>query len=117
MRCVTIEELAIVSGGADPKACFDAVMAGSGAGATAAGFVGAIGGSVVPFLGTAGELVIVGAVGGLFGGAISAANSPTCAPTPDFSPVDDVDYWIDPWSGTSYSVGSGPWDYDPDWME
>lgn len=79
MRCVNLEELRVVSGGGDPKGCYDAIMVGSGAGAAAGSYVGAVGGSVVPVLGTGAGIAIVGAVGTLAGGAMAAANSPACS--------------------------------------
>jgi len=81
MRCVNIEELGVVSGGGDPKGCYDAIMAGSKAGAGTGAFVGAVGGSSVPVIGTGAGAAILGAVGTLAGGAVAAANSPACQPT------------------------------------
>lgn len=132
MRCMTIEELAVVSGGGDPNGCKSDIAAGAGIGAVVGtavgGTIGAVVGTVAGPGGTGMGMAYGGAIGGeiglLGGGAVAAAYSPACSTS---SAADsfllnadqssgESDAFVDPWSGISYHGGSGPWDYDPDWM-
>lgn len=87
MRCVTIEELAVVSGGGDPNGCKSDIAAGAGIGATigtaVGGTVGAVVGTVAGPGGTGMGAAYGGAIGSeiglLAGGAVAAANSPACS--------------------------------------
>lgn len=91
MRCVTIEELAVVSGGGDPNGCKSDIAAGAGIGAAVGtavgGTIGAVVGTVAGPGGTGMGAAYGGAIGSeiglLAGGAVAAANSPACQPDAD----------------------------------
>lgn len=122
MRCVAIEEWAVVSGGGNPSGCKSDIISGSGIGVVVGTAVGSTIGAFVGTLvagpaGTGTGLAYGGALGSeiglLAGGALAGAYSSECA-TADSASSDGE--FIDPWSGEAYASGSGPWDYDPGWM-
>lgn len=93
MRCVTNEELAVVSGSADPNGCKSDIFAGAGIGAVVGTGIGVGIGALVGIvagpggvgMGAAYGAGIGGEIGALTGGAAAAAYSPACQPTvPDF---------------------------------
>lgn len=90
MRCVTIEELAVVSGSGDPSGCKSDITAGAGIGGAVGTAVGTLTGAIVGTVAGPGGMgmgaVYGGAIGSeiglLAGGAVAAAYSPACiAPT------------------------------------
>lgn len=91
MRCMTNEELAFVSGSADPNGCKSDIFAGAGIGAVLGTGIGVGIGALVGIVAGPGGVGmgaaygggIGGEIGALAGGAVAGAYSPACQPDAD----------------------------------